>query len=344
MSAYPVARAEPAPAARPSVAGSSSSARTEAKLSEARIGEAQEAFARGRAALDAGLPSEALVEFRHAAEIKSTPGLHYFVAHCLEQLDRLLEAEREYAEAERLLLDLPARDVRDLLPEARARLGEVTPRLNVEASPASARVFVDDQKKDQGVGLSFDPGTHTVRVEADGYESKVMELNLVRSERRTLRVDLTPKRAPSGAETTQSETRESESSSARPVLFWSAVGVAVVGAGVGITGAILHANADSDVARYGAEVDEASGGSSSACAADNPPAACVSLEDALDQRSWTATMQWVGLATALGGAVAATTVYFAWPNEPSDAGVGARVGLYFEGQLGGGRMGLRGRF
>ena len=57
------------------------------------------------------------------------------MATCLEEMNRLREAAREYDEAEALSRELPAPDVDALLPEARERLTAATPRLTLEGLP-----------------------------------------------------------------------------------------------------------------------------------------------------------------------------------------------------------------
>lgn len=62
---------------------------------------AREQFAGALKAEDAGRWEEARALFEQVAKVRETPQVRYHVATCLERLDRLVEAAREYDRAER---------------------------------------------------------------------------------------------------------------------------------------------------------------------------------------------------------------------------------------------------
>ncbi len=279
---------------------------------KARVAEAQRAFARGRAAMDGGDYAAAIAEFRRALEIKDTPGLHFFVAHCLEEQGRLIQAADEYDRAEALLSTYPAPDVEGLLPEARSRLERETPQLTVERLTPGAIVELDGESTATSRPLRLDPGPHSISIQAAGYEPVEREFTLARQERLAISGTLRP--FPEVKVAAPAREAEAPTSSLRPAAFWTASGVAVAGLGIGIAGAIWHASADASVREQGAAVDRQSGADPSACNGSSAPSACASLDDALSDRSAANKMEVAGFATAAGGAVVAGLVYFLWPD------------------------------
>src|SRR5882672_10460121 len=114
--------------------------------SAADIASARRLFSEATALREAGQWSEAGAKLREAIAIKETPGLRFHLAHCEEQMGRLLAARDDYDRADALIREgAAASDVAALLEPARSALRERIPTLVVRA-PSDARA----------VGLTID--------------------------------------------------------------------------------------------------------------------------------------------------------------------------------------------
>jgi hypothetical protein len=148
---------------------------------------------------DAGRWDAACPKFRESHEAEPSVGAQLNVAKCSERAGLLLQAEDEY----RSLLELN-RSTRDpdrrLEVEARAKealkaLGARVPRVVVVARPASAKAVVSVDGHPPGSvasngALRLDPGSHKVRVEADGFEPTEQIVTLKEREERPLEITL----------------------------------------------------------------------------------------------------------------------------------------------------------
>jgi hypothetical protein len=120
----------------------------------------------------------ALVEFQAADAIKSTGHATRYIGLCQEQLGHFQEAVDAY---EKFLANVPkgmdaaADDIKARVAKIKAMPGKV----HFETVPAGAQIVVDD--KPLGVtpaDLDVAPGTHTIKLVLDKYETKTSTLDV----------------------------------------------------------------------------------------------------------------------------------------------------------------------
>src|SRR5215470_9747095 len=108
--------------------------RAHAEPNAADIASARRLFSEATVLREAGQWAEAAAKLREAIAIKETPGLRFHLAHCEEQMGRLLAARDDYDRADALIREgATASDVAALLEPARAALRERIPTLVVRA-------------------------------------------------------------------------------------------------------------------------------------------------------------------------------------------------------------------
>jgi tetratricopeptide (TPR) repeat protein len=281
------------------------------------LNEARAAFSEGRAQMAEGRYREAIVKFRQAAQVKETPGLRYYIAYCLEQLDELLEAKAEYDRAAELLKDFEAGDVRELLPEARARVDRALASLRIEGVPADDQVFVDGNGVQIGSTIFLNPGSHEVVVKTASGTSSRATVELSRGESRKFAPEAPARAAPpmpDAAPPPQSQGNDE----AKKILFWTSVGVAALGAGALGTGLILREDFANQAISLKSELVD-SQGTPNPCASDGPmplPDGCSEL--ASDVSAYE-TFDAVAIAGGIGlgvGVSSALLIHFLWPDAP----------------------------
>jgi hypothetical protein len=125
----------------------------------------------------------ALAKLRAAEQIKSTAGLRYHKAYCLEMTGKLVAAEDEYEAAESLAKETNKTDtleaIKKQLDPLRPRIPRMSMRLTTPVKDVS--VSIDDEKKEvvllDGRPFRVDPGEHTIVVKAPGYRTFTKKVN-----------------------------------------------------------------------------------------------------------------------------------------------------------------------
>jgi tetratricopeptide (TPR) repeat protein len=280
---------------------------------------------------------EAIAKFRQATQVKETPGLRYYIAYCHEQLDELLEAKGEYDRAAELLKDFDARDVRALLPEAQARVDKSLAIL-VISGVGDAEVRLDGNVVGAESPNYVNPGHHEIIVEGPDGTSAKTTVNLGRGESRRLVPEVPRPATPHASEATtpsptvtDKATTEVASPSAEPskgaspIVFWSAVGVAALGAGVMSTGLVVRESNASRAQELLPEVRELA--QTSGCVDEKP---CLEFEEATSNARLGETLAIAG-GIGLGvGAASALLVHWLWPARTQER-IEARVSPEFVG-------------
>ncbi|OQX70364.1 MAG: hypothetical protein B6A08_00615 [Sorangiineae bacterium NIC37A_2] len=302
------------------------------------IEEARKAFAEGRLHMDEGRYREAVEKFRMAAQVKDTPGLRYYIAYCLEQLTELLEAKREYDRAAELLSEFEANDVRELLPEAQERINRALPSLIlVDAQPGDI-VQLDGSVAFTDEPLRINPGHHILRVVRGDAPAIERSLSIAPSEQKRISLrDLTP--SPVISEK-PAVTPAAEPSSAepnlQPIVFWSSVGLAAAGVGVGLGGFLLRADAADESKALASTIrDETTGASPCGPRGEGHPG-CAGLAAAGDRHQLGNTLFIAGAIGAGAGLTGALLSQLLWPRGELEIGTTAAPDLAW--------FSVRGRF
>ncbi len=193
---------------------------------------AREQFREGVAAARTGRWWEALEAFTRSFELAPRPATLLNLAGAQVETGHLVEGAESYR---RFLREADGRAAQRI-PMAEAALAAVEPRIarvRVEIDGLLSRdtVLLDDLPLSEavlGAELPVNPGAHALRVERDGQEIGRAEFDVVEGERRLDPIALA---LPPGAET---PAEASGPAWLRSPWFWTAVGVIVVGAAVGI--------------------------------------------------------------------------------------------------------------
>lgn len=151
-------------------------------------------FWEGRRAADAGDFATACEKFAASLALERLAGAVFNLAHCEEKLGRVASAWRHYNEAVARMKDDDGRAA-----FARERIAALEPRLprltiRVEGPhPAGLRVTRDGEllaAAALGAAEPVDPGSHSVRVTADGRAPREVEVTI--DEGRTLDLEVAP--------------------------------------------------------------------------------------------------------------------------------------------------------
>ncbi len=153
---------------------------------------------------------------REILRIKATPGIYYHLAFCIEKQERLVEASINYSRARELITSgVKADEVEALLAEREAQLRERIPTLRIELDTGVAEptLLIDGKPINPALALDpipVDPGTHQLKVLAEGYESFLGDFHAAEGDS----VQVSVAMRPIGAETT---TEAGPSASSGPV-------------------------------------------------------------------------------------------------------------------------------
>lgn len=300
-------------------AGGATTARAAPEPSETTSSEnplleqARTAFAEGRALMSERRFREAIDKFRLAAQVKDTPGLHYYIAFCLEQLDELIQAQSEYATAAELLKEFEAQDVRDLLPEAQARIERSLAVLEVEGAHADDQILVDGNKVDAMNPIRVNPGSHEIAHTSNRAGStRKIRVRLARGQTKV--VDL--RSEPGELTSAPVEAPRTESSSAKPIVFWSSVALASVGAGAVTFGLIQRQNKANEGQTLAQEIALATN-SNTSCGPNGPGHPfCDPLQRARADYDTATTIAIIGGVAAGTGILGALLTHFLWEDSP----------------------------
>ena len=203
---------------------------------DARLAEARERIARGEQLYTDGSYEAALAEFTETLELLRGHQLRYLVlynmAKCQERLflyDAALASYRAFLEQGGAFTELEG-EVRAKIDMLDGLLGTV--RISVDVR--NYEVWLDDRRVGEGLDAILVPGgTHKVEIRAEGYVPAQQEVQVAARAERTVTFEL--------------ERLAEEFEGLPPALFWSATGVAVVAAGVGVGFGIRALQQRSDV-------------------------------------------------------------------------------------------------
>lgn len=298
---------------------------------------ARRLFEEARALEEAQRWELAASKLNDALLIKETPGLRFHLAHCLERLGHLVEANLEYGRAQDLIAaGAKAPDVEDLLAKARSSLEARIPSLLIVAPAVVSSLQLELNgravaRSVLGRRAPVNPGTHRIWIRAAGYQDFREEVSIQEGERRTLSVELVPatpfegpvpvparQRAPRVVSEPPIERNTSVSTRTYVLVAESAWTLASVGVGVGFF--FVKKTEKRTVARAQARADSVSampGGS--ACNAPDLSRplreSCADLNQAISNYDRARFLSTVGFVGAGVGAAATLLTVVLWPGE-----------------------------
>jgi hypothetical protein len=149
--------------------------------------EARALFDQGIAASDAGRYADAVTAFERSLQLRPSPVVLRNLGVAYRGVGRLLDAIRAFdqyfANPGRLASQS---DLAQLRAEYEAIQREV-PELRFDVAPEGAAVRVDGREvSDPAAVMRIDPGRHVVEISKDDYRPQRVEMDLQRSERRTI--------------------------------------------------------------------------------------------------------------------------------------------------------------
>ncbi len=155
--------------------------------------EARALFDQGIAASDAGRYADAVVAFERSMQLRASPVVLRNLAVAYRGVGRLLDSARAF---EQYFSNPGARataeDIARLRVEFEAIQREI-PELRFAVAPAGASVQIDGRAvTDLTAALRVDPGRHVIEAHLDDHGDERVELDLQRSERRTVTLTLRP--------------------------------------------------------------------------------------------------------------------------------------------------------
>jgi hypothetical protein len=298
---------------------------------------ARRLFADASALESQGNWSAAREKLREALAIKETPGLRYHLAHCEEQLGRLVSASLEYARASELIREgAQAPDVAQLLALADQRLVTQIPKLSLDvpSDVQGVTVEIDGHPITSAVlhnPIPLDPGVHQVVAKAPNRGDFNERVELSPGQTHTLVLVFpqrgpTPSRAPVRAPAARSPSTGTERRGIAPrtIALIGEGALAAAGLGVGIGFTVARADASNRIARWQAEVDARSGADDAGCQSDATSPACTELRRALDDHRRSTMLMTIGYAGAGVGLTAGVLTWLLWPTR--ELRVSAAVG------------------
>jgi hypothetical protein len=306
---------------------------------------------------------EATQKLRQALAIKDTPGLRFHLAHCEERQGQLVEAALDYDRASELLRQgAKAPDVQKLLAPASADLKRRIPRVTVEIpSDAANPVAQLDGKafapSELLLGQPLNPGSHQLKVSANGKSPFDREFSLNESDQISIRVELknnqvapalpsatpVPPSAPASASPPVDSVQPAAAPrkpSAKVYLLLGESAVTVAGLALGVGYALAESSARNRVQAAQSQIDQTAKGDGGACNTPGPlSGTCAELRTAIDDHDRDATVSTVGFVCAGVGAAALLTTWLAYPNPRADS---ARPAV--QPIIAFGHIGVRGQF
>lgn len=264
-------------------------------------------------------------KLRDALAVKETPGLRFHLAHCEEQLGRLVEALISYDQARELIAaGHKAPDVEALLEPARRALELRVPYLLLVAPAEVERLEAELDGKPVarsvlGRPAPVNPGTHRILARAPGYADYADEVQIAEGERRTVQVNMVPlsneaRVEPSPArpapELAMSRERSSPTQTRTYVLAAeSAFTVAALGVGIGFW--MVKSTAADRVERLQRSLDSCYAPPGQAL-----PEGCNQLAEAIDDHDRARLLSGLGFVGAGVGAAATVLTFVLWPTSP----------------------------
>jgi hypothetical protein len=288
-------------------------------------------------------------KLRDALAIKETPGLRYHLAHCEEQLGKLVAASLEYSRASELIrAGAEAPEVAQLLALADQRLVTQIPKLSLDvpADVQGVTVEIDGHPITSAVlgnPIPLDPGVHQVVARAPNRGDFNQRVELDPGESHTL-VLVFPQRGPAPeraaavipASPSFSSGSEQRGIAPRTVALIGEGALAVAGLGIGIGFTVARANAAVRVRGWQGEVDARSGSGNAGCQAAGTSTECAELRRALDDHRRSTMLMTAGYVGAGIGLTAGALTWLLWPTSSTRAsavigpdGATLRVGSTF---------------
>lgn len=138
--------------------------------------------------------AEALKRFEEVAKVRMTPQVRFHIALCKEKMGLLIEALRDFEQAEAdaksekvgtVLKEAPehAAAIKGRIPKLKLKLPSDVEKFSVTVDGAA----IDAQGADE---ISLNPGTHKVEASAEGRESFSADVPLAEGESKTLQIKL----------------------------------------------------------------------------------------------------------------------------------------------------------
>jgi len=210
---------------------------------------ARSLFDEGMAAVDAGRFQEATDLLSRSIELRDSAVTRTNLALALVELGHLVAATEHLRTAIRMsepssrVWELASSYLRDLEP----RLGQI--RISVEGSPEGTEVRLDDQPVPEalvGVYQPVDPGRHTIALFRGDERLSDQQVQIVSGRRSSVTLVAsapTPEQLAAaegaGGGASRGTGDDGGGSVAEEAWFWILIGVLVLGAGAGITAAVL---------------------------------------------------------------------------------------------------------
>jgi len=153
----------------------------------------------GDTKLKAGDFAGALADYEAADAAKPTAELAFAIGECNEKLFKLREAVVAY---ERFLAAAPVpAKLKDKVEPTQKRVAEIkgmSGKVHLESGPPNATILVDGKPSPEKTPTDIDlpSGKHTIRIEAEGYESAEREVDVQYAAKQDLSIELEKKAAP----------------------------------------------------------------------------------------------------------------------------------------------------
>jgi hypothetical protein len=279
----------------------------------------------------------ATVKLERALAIKETPGLHYHLAYCEEQLGAFVAAGRGYERASQLISEgAPAPDVEPLLPAAIRRVESRVAKLELVVPPGvTAAAELDGTTLPPsavGASVRVDPGRHQLVVRSPGRRDFRSELLLAFGEHRTLKIFFNPEApsspspsppathttSPAAVDRDRREKKHDEGGGfgAREGVLAGEAVVTLAGLGLGIGFAVVRGRATDRVRSAQRALSTASNSSCNPRSGAVVPPACAELDDAIADHHRAAQIE---TAAFIGAGVAGAALALTWVLWPSSS-------------------------
>ncbi len=153
----------------------------------------------GDTKLKAGDFAGALADYEAADAAKPTAELAFAIGECHEKLFKLREAVVAY---ERFLAATPVpAKLKDKVEPTQKRVAEIkgmSGKVHLESGPPNASILVDGKPSPEKTPTDIDlpSGKHTIRIEAEGYESAEREVDVQYAAKQDLSIELEKKAPP----------------------------------------------------------------------------------------------------------------------------------------------------
>lgn len=296
--------------------------------------EAQQRFDEGNAAYAAGKHEEARIKFTQAWATLKRPNVLFNLARSEQMTGHLVDASRHYRAYARMndpkISGADKSEAEKRLAELREKVGRV-----MVSAPKGTTTSIDGERVDEADlegGVEVEPGKHKVSgvwgnknkdVEVTAVAGRTATVSFMFEETSAPTTTAAPVTPPPPPDHVTPPPAEEKSTNVWPIVGWTALGVGVVTAGVGLGFVFASNSAADDRDRLKAEPGAKD------CPAASP--VCTQLVEAVDARTSRANV-----ATALligGGAfvIGGTAILLFKPGRASASGVAPVVTPSFAG-------------